>query len=97
MSGFGRDSTHGKLAKIFYCRGFVVHLSNRRKILFINLIHGSAVATSTSIPRSAAPAEGRDPRSTAAEGDDDGELRNKPAHAVPLASARQHPENQKEN
>ena len=27
----------------------------------------------------------------------DGELHNKPAHAVPLASARQHPENQKEN
>ena len=29
-------------------------------------------------------------------GDDD-ELPNKPAHAVPLASARQHPENQKGN
>ena len=28
---------------------------------------------------------------------DDGELYNKPAHAVPLASARQHPEIQKEN
>ena len=26
-----------------------------------------------------------------------GGLKNKPAHAVPLASARQHPENQKEN
>ena len=28
---------------------------------------------------------------------DDGELHNKPAHAVPLASARQHPESQKGN
>ena len=36
----------------------------------IHSIHGSAVATSISIPRSAAAAEGRDPRSTAAEGSD---------------------------
>ena len=33
-------------------------------------MHGSAVATSISIPRSAAAAEGRDPRSTAAEASD---------------------------
>ena len=35
--------------------------------------------------------------STKTPHDDDDELHNKPAHAVPLASARQRPENQKEN
>ena len=31
------------------------------------------------------------------EQEEEEELHNKPAYAVPLASARQHPENQKEN
>ena len=48
--------------------------SNRRLLVFINQphswVHGPAVATSISIPRSAAAAEGRDPQSTATEGSD---------------------------
>ena len=49
--------------------GGVVHLVAIFQLIH-PWIHGLAVATSISIPRSAAAAEGRDPRSTAAEGSD---------------------------
>ena len=47
---------------------------------------------------SPSPGGGRGPRRRVAQqrGTEE-EIRNKPAHAVPLASARQQPENQKEN
>ena len=73
---FGRLSRYGYGKHIENKNDGLCHYPIQRALIafFFNQphswIHGSAVATPISIPRSAAAAEGRDPRPTAAEGSD---------------------------